>query len=246
MKAISPLREAGGQRSGRSPMKRMSGATSLAGPRSPGDVFWPAGACSWARRSRASRRSGPAPRKTLKVGTYGGYFKDSFDEHIYPAFTAETGIEIESIAEPTGEAWLVQLADRGARRTRAGRRLDDGAGRAHQGPERRALGAARRGEAAQRQEPAAAFRAALPRRPDQRHRRRVLVHHAGDQHRRLPRAADLLEGALGPGQRGPAWACWRWSATRSCSRSPPRPGSAAPTSWTPRRASTRCWPSSPR
>jgi putative spermidine/putrescine transport system substrate-binding protein len=46
---------------------------------------------------------------TLKVGTYGGYFKDSFDEHIYPPFTEETGIEIESIAEPTGEAWLVQL-----------------------------------------------------------------------------------------------------------------------------------------
>ena len=47
--------------------------------------------------------------QTLKVGTYGGYFKDSFDEHIYPDFTKETGIEIESIAEPTGEAWLVQL-----------------------------------------------------------------------------------------------------------------------------------------
>jgi putative spermidine/putrescine transport system substrate-binding protein len=46
---------------------------------------------------------------TLKVGTYGGYFKDSFDESIYPAFTEETGIEVESIAEPTGEAWLVQL-----------------------------------------------------------------------------------------------------------------------------------------
>lgn len=45
----------------------------------------------------------------LKVGTYGGYFKDSFDEHIYPAFTEETGIEVESVAEPTGEAWLVQL-----------------------------------------------------------------------------------------------------------------------------------------
>jgi putative spermidine/putrescine transport system substrate-binding protein len=46
---------------------------------------------------------------SLKVGTYGGYFKDSFDEYIYPAFTEETGIAIESIAEPTGEAWLVQL-----------------------------------------------------------------------------------------------------------------------------------------
>ena len=47
--------------------------------------------------------------QSLKVGTYGGYFKDSFDKHIYPDFTKETGIEIESIAEPTGEAWLVQL-----------------------------------------------------------------------------------------------------------------------------------------
>ena len=47
--------------------------------------------------------------KSLKVGTYGGYFKDSFDKHIYPEFTKETGIKIESIAEPTGTAWLVQL-----------------------------------------------------------------------------------------------------------------------------------------
>jgi putative spermidine/putrescine transport system substrate-binding protein len=45
----------------------------------------------------------------LKVGTYGGYFQDSFDEHVYPGFTEATGIEVESIAEPTGEAWLVQL-----------------------------------------------------------------------------------------------------------------------------------------
>ncbi|CAB1060065.1 ABC transporter, substrate-binding protein (cluster 1, maltose/g3p/polyamine/iron) [Olavius sp. associated proteobacterium Delta 1] len=45
----------------------------------------------------------------LKVGAYGGYFKDSFDKHIFPDFTKETGIKIESVAEPTGEAWLVQL-----------------------------------------------------------------------------------------------------------------------------------------
>ncbi|MFZ1470176.1 MAG: extracellular solute-binding protein [Paracoccaceae bacterium] len=45
----------------------------------------------------------------LKVGTYGGYFQESFDKHIFPDFTAETGIAIESIGEPTGEAWLVQL-----------------------------------------------------------------------------------------------------------------------------------------
>jgi len=48
-------------------------------------------------------------QQRLKIGTYGGYFKDSFDQYIYPDFTAATGIEVESIAEPTGEVWLVQL-----------------------------------------------------------------------------------------------------------------------------------------
>ncbi|MDP2699515.1 PotD/PotF family extracellular solute-binding protein [Thalassospira sp.] len=50
-----------------------------------------------------------AQTKTLKIGTYGGYFKDSFDTHIFPEFTKATGIDVESIAQPTGEAWLVQL-----------------------------------------------------------------------------------------------------------------------------------------
>src|SRR5690606_1042210 len=36
-------------------------------------------------------------------------FKDSFDKNIFPDFTAASGIAVESIAEPTGEAWLVQL-----------------------------------------------------------------------------------------------------------------------------------------
>ena len=50
-----------------------------------------------------------AQDRTLSVGVYGGYFKESFDEHIFPRFTEATGINVESIAEPTGEAWLVQL-----------------------------------------------------------------------------------------------------------------------------------------
>ncbi|MGB3386884.1 MAG: extracellular solute-binding protein, partial [Pseudaminobacter sp.] len=50
-----------------------------------------------------------AQDKSLKIGVYGGYFKQSFDEHIFPEFTKATGIAVESIAEPTGEAWLVQL-----------------------------------------------------------------------------------------------------------------------------------------
>ena len=50
-----------------------------------------------------------AQDKSLKVGVYGGYFKDSFDKNIFPEFTKATGIAVESVAEPTGEAWLVQL-----------------------------------------------------------------------------------------------------------------------------------------
>lgn len=50
-----------------------------------------------------------AAEKKLRVGLYGGYFKDTFDAEIFPDFTAATGIEIESVGEPTGEVWLIQL-----------------------------------------------------------------------------------------------------------------------------------------
>ena len=50
-----------------------------------------------------------AQDRNLKVGVYGGFFKDSFDANIFPEFTKASGIAVESIAEPTGEAWLVQL-----------------------------------------------------------------------------------------------------------------------------------------
>lgn len=50
-----------------------------------------------------------AADRSIKVGVYGGYFKDSFDANIFPEFTAATGIAVNSVAEPTGEAWLVQL-----------------------------------------------------------------------------------------------------------------------------------------
>jgi putative spermidine/putrescine transport system substrate-binding protein len=50
-----------------------------------------------------------AQEKKLRVGLYGGYFKDTFDAEIFPDFTAATGIEIESVGEPTGEVWLIQL-----------------------------------------------------------------------------------------------------------------------------------------
>jgi len=59
-----------------------------------------------------------ANEKSLKVGVYGGYFKKSFDKHIFSEFTKATGIAIQSVAEPTGEAWLVQL-EQAARAKRA-------------------------------------------------------------------------------------------------------------------------------
>ncbi|HEY9037729.1 MAG TPA: extracellular solute-binding protein [Roseovarius sp.] len=37
------------------------------------------------------------------------FFEESFSQHIYPGFTEATGIEVESLAVPTGETWLVQI-----------------------------------------------------------------------------------------------------------------------------------------
>jgi putative spermidine/putrescine transport system substrate-binding protein len=50
-----------------------------------------------------------AQDRSLRVGVYGGYFQEAFDEHVFPVFEEETGIAVESVAQPTGEAWLVQL-----------------------------------------------------------------------------------------------------------------------------------------
>ena len=44
----------------------------------------------------------------IKVATFGGFFEENF-KTIYPDFTAETGIEVESVSEPGGDAWIVQL-----------------------------------------------------------------------------------------------------------------------------------------
>ena len=49
-----------------------------------------------------------ADRK-ITVGTFGGFFEESFREYIYPAFTKATGIMVNSIAVPTGETYVVQI-----------------------------------------------------------------------------------------------------------------------------------------
>ena len=82
----------------------------------------------------------------MKVGVYGGYFKDSFDKNIFPEFTKATGIAVESIAEPTGEAWLVQLEQAAKAGAGAGRRFDDVTGSNAEGSVDQALDAARHGE----------------------------------------------------------------------------------------------------
>ena len=58
---------------------------------------------------------GPEPVDTsniagssIKVGTYGGFFEENFAK-IYPKFTKEFDVEVESVSEPTSEVWVVQL-----------------------------------------------------------------------------------------------------------------------------------------
>jgi putative spermidine/putrescine transport system substrate-binding protein len=50
-----------------------------------------------------------AQERSLKVGSYGGYFEDSFKAHIYPAFTEATGIAVESVTQPNSADWLVTM-----------------------------------------------------------------------------------------------------------------------------------------
>ena len=126
-----------------------------------------------------------AQGKSLKVGAYGGYFKDSFDKHIFPVFTKETGIEVESIAEPTGEAWLVQLQQAAqanvapadvSMMAQVPRAERDGG---------RAVGAARSRQDAEHGERETGIRQQIRGRPGRRHRRGHLVHHARVQYEGL-------------------------------------------------------------
>jgi putative spermidine/putrescine transport system substrate-binding protein len=50
-----------------------------------------------------------AQTRSIKIGSYGGYFEDSFKQHVYPEFTKATGIEIESVSQPNSTDWLVTM-----------------------------------------------------------------------------------------------------------------------------------------
>ena len=50
-----------------------------------------------------------AQGRSLRIGSYGGYFENSFKEHVYPAFTEATGIAVESVTQPNSTDWLVTM-----------------------------------------------------------------------------------------------------------------------------------------
>jgi putative spermidine/putrescine transport system substrate-binding protein len=56
------------------------------------------------------RGAAGAGTRTLRVSTFGGYFERMFAEHVYPAFTQATGITVQSIEQPAGAQFLLQLA----------------------------------------------------------------------------------------------------------------------------------------
>lgn len=46
----------------------------------------------------------------LKVSNFGGFFEETFAKAVYPAFTKETGIEIQSIPQSGSQQFLIQMA----------------------------------------------------------------------------------------------------------------------------------------
>lgn len=50
-----------------------------------------------------------AQSRSIKIGSYGGFFEDSFREHIYPEFKAATGIDVVSVTQPDSSGWLLTM-----------------------------------------------------------------------------------------------------------------------------------------
>ncbi|MBO3761491.1 extracellular solute-binding protein [Ciceribacter sp. L1K22] len=45
----------------------------------------------------------------LRISNFGGFFEQAFAEHVYPAFTKATGIEVQSIPQSGSAQFLIQL-----------------------------------------------------------------------------------------------------------------------------------------
>lgn len=59
----------------------------------------------------AAGLAAPALAEEISVSVWGGFFEETLAEVIYPMFTAETGIEVNSVAQPVDSAWLTQLTN---------------------------------------------------------------------------------------------------------------------------------------
>ncbi len=52
---------------------------------------------------------GAATSEELTISAWGGFFEETLAAEIYPGFTAETGITVNSIAQPEDSTWMTQL-----------------------------------------------------------------------------------------------------------------------------------------
>lgn len=50
-----------------------------------------------------------AQERSLKVGAFGGFFEETFKAQIWPEFTKASGIAVESVSQPSSDAWLLTL-----------------------------------------------------------------------------------------------------------------------------------------
>jgi len=69
-----------------------------------------AGAAGLALTAGCSGAAGGGGR-SLRVSTYGGNFEQALSQHIYPLFTEATGIRVESMPQPAGLQFLLQLIE---------------------------------------------------------------------------------------------------------------------------------------
>lgn len=53
--------------------------------------------------------AGTTAAETLTISAWGGFFEETLAADVYPGFTAKTGIEVKSIAQPVDSAWMTQL-----------------------------------------------------------------------------------------------------------------------------------------
>lgn len=87
----------------------MTRATPLSRPLTRRTILRSAGALAAASALPMPAIAQGSGERSLKIGSYGGYFENSFKEHVYPAFTEATGIAVESVTQPNSTDWLTTM-----------------------------------------------------------------------------------------------------------------------------------------